>query len=348
MNLYYVSKRLLNCIAACGLLIGAGTPSVRGDLTGAGTFQGHVGLSIDAVGSNSTPVGPLMADIPVGAIVRQAYLYAAGTPFPWYPDSPTTLAAYNGAGISLDGVPITNFSKLVGAISDRADIGRWYTGRADVTTVVQNLVAANPLASSHSWAYAEGAALNSRIDGGLLAVVFEKPTLPDATVVLLDGGQRTGGETSLFAYGAPLGDPTDPGFFMDMSLGISFSCCGQVSEVDINGQRLTSSAGDLDDGLVQTDGALITAGGIGDSNTNPLNPFSTNPAGDDELYDLSPFLTQGDNFLTIRTRNETNDDNIFFMGLHTSGEINLVPEPSGMIIALLVLPALAMRGNRRR
>ena len=345
MKLSLVSKRMLPCIALVSLLLGEGVSVVHADLTSAGTFQGHYGLSIDAVGSNNTPVGQLLAEIPVGATVTQAYLYAAGTPFPWYPDSPTTLAAYNGAGIVLGGTPITNFSKLVGAISDRSDIGRWYTGRADVTTVVQNLVAANPLTFAHSWTYEEGFLLNGRIDGGLLAVVYEQASLPEATVALLDGGQRTGGEQSVFNYSEPLGDPNAADFFMNMSLGISFSCCGQVSEVNINGQRLTSAAGDADDGLTVADGALITAGGVGDSITNPVNPFSTDPSGDDELYNLKPFLAQGDNSLLIRTSNATNDDNIFFLALHSSEIVNLVPEPSSLILAMLALPVLMFRSR---
>lgn len=341
------NRKIFGRIAAALILSLTCGTSTRADLTPVGTFQGNVGLSIDGVGGNSTPVGDIMAEIPVGSAVLQAYLYVAGTPFPWYANSPTTIADYNGAGITLEGNAVTNFSAIVGAISDRPDIGRWYTGRADVTNIVQSLVAADPLTSSHSWTYSEGGVLNNRIDGGVLAIIFEHASLPEATVVLLDGGQRTGGETTDFSYGDPLGDPNEPGFFMHMSLGISFSCCGQVSSVNVNGQQLSSSAGDNDDGGA-FDGGLITVGGIGDSLANPTNPLSVDPLADDELYNLQPFVSEGDTLLRIRTSNVTNDDNIFLMALHTSAPVSFVPEPTSVALIGIGLPAAILLGVRRR
>ena len=182
-------------------------------LTLASLYTGNVGSSIDGVGGNGSPVGTIGAEIPVGATIRKAYLYAAGTPSPWdanaptsladYPtslaDYPTSLADYNSAGITLGGTAITNFSKLVGsnASLNRPEIGMFFTGRADVTSAVQTLIAANPAASSHSWSYAEGAGRNSSIDGGVLAIAYEHPSLPLGSVAFFDGGQETGGETSL-------------------------------------------------------------------------------------------------------------------------------------------------------
>jgi hypothetical protein len=136
---------------------------------------------------------------------------------------------------------------------------------------------------------------------------------------------------------------------MHMSIADSFSCCGQVSQIDVNGQRLTSSAGNHDDGLQEVDGSLITAGGIGDSFSNPVDPFSTNDSGDDELYDLHSFVSQGDQFLTIRTQNATNDDNIFFLGLHSSVAADITPEPSSGLIAIVLFPGLfALRRRASR
>ncbi|MEX2111901.1 MAG: PEP-CTERM sorting domain-containing protein [Pirellulales bacterium] len=310
-------------------------------------YTGNVGLSVDGVGSNSSPVGALQAEIPVGATIQQAYLYAAGTPSPWYASSPTTLAEYNGAGITLGGNAITNFSKLVGAISDRPEIGRWYTGRADVTTVVQGLVAADPLNPSPSWTYTEGPGLNSFIDGGVLVVVYEHASLPDGSVVLYDGGQSTGGETTNVNFAGPL-DTTVPGFFANMSLAISFSTTdAQTSTIDINGTRLTSAAGGFDDGI-SSDGGLLTAGGIGDSIANPADPMSVVSA-DDELYDLTPFLSDNDAFFAITTENTSDDDNIFFLGLHVAARI--VPEPSSFVLAgvgLFTLAGSAVARRRRR
>jgi hypothetical protein len=59
---------------------------------------------------------------------------------------------------------------------------------------------------------------------------------------------------------------------------------------------MTTSAGGEDDGE-SADGALITAGGLDDSNANPADPYATDngdPRQDDELYDLIPFVSNGD------------------------------------------------------
>ena len=64
-------------------------------------------------------------------------------------------------------------------------------------------------------------------------------------------------------------------------------------------------------------GALITAGGVGDTNANPPNPnqiANSNPRYDDELYNLSPFVNTGDTNINVATRNPSNDDNVFFAG----------------------------------
>ena len=64
------------------------------------------------------------------------------------------------------------------------------------------------------------------------------------------------------------------GALADMGLGISFSSQpGQNSNVEVNGTRVTSSAGGQDDGGNEN-GALITVGGLDDSNDNPSNPLA--------------------------------------------------------------------------
>ena len=315
-------------------------------LTPAGMWSGNVGLSVDGIGSNLSPVGSVQAEIPVTATILQAYLYSAGTPFPFYPDSPHTLADYNGAGITLAGSPITNFSALVGATSTRVDIGGWGTGRADVTSLVQSLRAAAPGVSSFSWLVSEGN-LNNRIDGEVLAIVYSDASRPLGSVALLNGGQNTGGETSFVNLGTPLTDPSAPGFAAELGLGISFSISGQSSTVKVNGATAASNAGNNDDGLQASDGSLITVGGLGDPASN-----NGSYADDHELYNLAPFLATGNTSFSIFTQNPTNDDNIFFASLYLTGDITSVtpsiPEPESYALLLAGLGVVAVVARRRR
>lgn len=326
--------------------------SAGANLNPVNIFNGHVGVSIDGTGSNSSPVGSVQASIPIGANILQAYLYSVGTPAPWYSNSPTTAAQYNSAGITLAGNAVTNFDTIIGATSDRPEIGRWYTGRADVTSLVRSLASGGP---SYNWSVNEGNALNNRIDGEVLVVVYEDPNLASGSVVLLDGGQRTGGETTTVGFASPLANISDPNFFANMSLGISFSTGDtQHSVIDINASRLSSAAGGYDDGGL-FDGGLITVGGIGDLIANPADAYSSSSYLDDELYNLVPFLNNGDTGFSISTSNGTNDDNIFFMALHQSigiGQVNdvvvdPVPEPATILLVGGGLAGLAIWRRKR-
>lgn len=349
MNLSKPRKTLL----ALALAAAAGTSWA--DLESAFAFTGPVGLSVDGVGSNLSPsVGQVQAMIPVGATILKAYLYSAGVPSPYYTDAPTTLADYNGAGITLAGNAITSFDTLVGAISDRADIGQWFTARADVTSLITSLTAGAAV-NSFSWAVSEGR-LNERIDGEVLAIAYSLPGLANATVAFLDGGQRTGGETTSIGFVNPLGDPTVAGYAAALGIASTFSCCDQRSTLRVNGSVLTTFAGGNDDGNEVADGALITVGGIGD---NPANNVA-NYDEDDELYDLKPFLAAGQTSLSIQTSNATNDDNIFFAHLYITEAIRninntpvtppasgVVPEPTAPALVLTALAALAFTRSRK-
>ncbi|MBN2269792.1 MAG: hypothetical protein JXN61_04210 [Sedimentisphaerales bacterium] len=332
-------KRVLLPLVICALSLAMAVSRANASLTPVGIWTGNVGLSIDAVGSNNSPVGNIQAEIPTGAMILAAYLYSAGTPYPCYSDSPVNTGDYNGAGITLAGNAVNNYDTIVGAVSGIPYIGQWYTGRADVTSLVTSLATGGP---SYSWSISE-TSLNNRIDGEVLAIVYELASLPEASVALLDGGQHTDGETTVVNFADPLTDPTDASFFANMSLAISFSTgpgnppLNQVSSVDVNGNRLTSSAGGYDDGGL-FDGGLITAGGIGDSLANPASPSSTSAA-DDELYDLRPFLSIGDTSFTLFTSNATDDDNIFLMGLYITAEIGsvnpVIPAPGAILLGSL-------------
>lgn len=308
-------------------------------------YTGRVDLSIDAIGSNFTPVGSVQAHVPVGSTILQAYLYSAGTPFPWYADSPTTLGDYNSSGITLAGTPITNFDHLVGATATpRPDIGRFFTARADVTALVTALVS-GAATDDFSWIVDEGR-LNTRIDGEVLVIAYSNPSLPEGSVAILDGGQDTGGDTTIVNLSNPLGDPSAPGFVAQMSIADSFSCCNvQRSTINVNGNLLTQFAGNFDDGLVLEDGSLITAGGIGDTPQSAPSSY----ADDHELYDLRPFLAAGDMSFSLFTINPSSDDNIFFLGLSLTGEIGTInPTPEPGTLALMALAAVALAAARRR
>ena len=149
------------------------------------------------------------------------------------------------------------------------------------------------------------------------------------TIFLFFGGQATTGDS----FAVTLGEPLEGGDTAELGLAISFGTqdnavpggsplCGasegMFSVIDVNGTRLTTCAGNADDGVdVIENGMLITVGGLGDNPANPTDPFQQPADGqlprieEDELYDLKPFLGPADTLLFIETLNPSNDDNIF-------------------------------------
>ena len=161
------------------------------------------------------------------------------------------------------------------------------------------------------------------INGTVLVVIFNDPNQgPDNSVILLFDDQATGGETFSVQLGAQIAADTAK---LDFGLGIGHSFQGpngtpMVNLVDVNGSRLTSSAGGEDDGIAEN-GGLITLGGIGDDNFNPPDPLapSSGLRTDDELYDLRPpFVSPGGQEIKVFSFNPTDDDNIFFSYFVTS------------------------------
>lgn len=277
------------------------------------TETGLISLSADALGTTSS--GNIQVNKPAGATVRGAYMAAAdvwgsnGNPGP-LPDG----------AIELNGTPVSwSLHVKLNAVAGGPNHA-W----ADVTSIVKPVVDAAP-AGIIDLPVVETIFL----DGSILAVIFDDPNQTVSnTVVLMFGAQDTTGDTFNVLFSDPI-DKSDPNLGMEFSLGISFGFqpSGQVSRVDINGQRLTSSAGGQDDGY-SGNGGLITVGGIGDSTANPPDPNAgaADPRDDDELYDILPFVNTGDTGMVIDTINPSNDDSIFFAGLSIRSAIAVVGE----------------------
>jgi hypothetical protein len=285
-----------------------------------GVFYSEVGrlrLSTDASGSN-TGFGTLHVNKPIGATVKDAFLFAASTGFTSYtpPNGEVTL---NGHSVSWD--PSNTIVNGIESVNVAAD----------VTSLVAPTIDAEP-AGAVDLPITE--ANPYEMDGEILAVVFEDPAAPTNTVELMYGAQNTSGDH--FAIG--LSEATKPSTSLVMGLGVSYGYqpAGQYSTVDVNGTRLTSSAGGQDDcdeaeseGIPYEfcgNGTLITVGGVGDDTSNPSNPFAIDteclgpasepaPRCDDELYNLKPFVGTGVTSVGIDTLNPSADDNIMFASL---------------------------------
>ena len=268
--------------------------------------SGKIYVSVDAAGSNSGPASIGVNKKTATSTVRSAFLLAASTGFSG-DTIPDGSLLFQGAGISWDTkVPSGIFSENY---------------LADVTSIVKPVVDA-AAAGIINLTVDEGA-ITLAVDGEVLAVVFDDSSQTAThSIVLLFGAQATAGDTFAVTLAQPI-DPTAAGAVADFGLGISFGYqvsgvdLRQYSIVEVNGQRLSTSAGGQDDcrdGITTGNGCLITAGGIGDSNANPPDPFATptNARSDDELYSLLPFMTNTATSISVFTQNPSNDDNIFF------------------------------------
>ncbi|WP_202320074.1 Ig-like domain-containing protein [Archaeoglobus neptunius] len=284
------------------------TEVTMGSIVPVVTESGKISLSIDGLGIYPASSGIIQVEKPNGATVRAAYLAAATTGFTRYKLSDGDVAI-DGVGVSWD-------------IETPSSISSWNYW-ANVTSIVKSKIDSAP-AGRIDFNISE--ANTYRIDGVILAVIFDDPNqVTDNTVILLFGAQDVNGDTFAVLFAEPI-DKSDPNLVLDMSLGISYgyqdsSDYTQYSNVDVNGVRLTSSAGGHDDGQAHN-GALLTVGGLDDSNANPADAYShgdaTSPRYDDELYSLIPLVADGDTTITVYTDNPSNDDNIFFAAFFLS------------------------------
>ncbi len=275
-------------------------PNITASLSQVVKEYGKISMSLDALGTTGS-TGAIQVNKPNGAIVRKAYLLAATTGFTSY--------QLQTGDVKLQGNSVIWEKSVASHINS-------YNYWADVTAIVKPVVNAAPAGEVN---LTIDETVSGSIDGEILAVIFDDPNqLVNNTILFTFGAQNISGDTILLELGSPI-DKADPNLILDYSLGISYGYQGygtQYSIIDVNGQRLSTSSGGEDDGE-GANGALITVGGIGDTNVNPADPNATpiNARSDDELYDLKPFVSTGDTSITINTRNPSNDDNIFFSAL---------------------------------
>jgi hypothetical protein len=301
------------------------------------TFSGKVALSTDGWGGSSAS-GVISASAPSGSKVVAAYLYTA--------TNNTTTSPQNFVTFDSNSVTYNSTSSNATACCTLKSY------RADVTSIVKSVIDGGA-GGVYNFNVAEGN-LNSNIDGHALVVVYENSTLPDASVGILDGFASVTGDTTSINFADAL-DPTDPGFFAEMRLGIGFSFGPttplQSSRVEVNGEVITTNAGGFDDGA-GANGALITVGGFDD-------PFSTLLPGyndDHERYDLKPYITAGDKSIKVDTFNSSKDDNIFLAAFYVSGKagFNEDPDPETPAVPLpaagwlLAGGLMGLAGLRRR
>jgi hypothetical protein len=296
------------------------------------TEYGKITLSVDGLGTNESS-GTISVEKPsAGAKVRRAFLAAASVPGKLTTDPAYVLPQ---DGIKLDGVGINNWLTDTNSNNGLGNAIKSKNYFKEITGVVKTKLNA---AAAGRVNFKIDEVSSKDIDGEILAVIFDDPSQTSSnTVVLMFGSQETRGDTFNLLFANPIKKQAN--FRVDFSLGISYSARNkgtQNSSIDVvsfdpNGNplpdavRLTTDAGGADDGLPvdnQNNGALLTVGGLDDSNDNPSDAYAVDRArsrADDELYSLVPFLNDGDSRLRLETNNISHDDNILFAAFSISG-----------------------------
>ncbi|MCA2941178.1 MAG: PEP-CTERM sorting domain-containing protein [Microcystis sp. M113S1] len=297
----------------------------------------NAALSIDGFGRISNN-GIIQANIPAGSTIQRAYLYAASV----WNMSPVYGVTFHGNVLS------RNSATILSPNNNPAETARW-----DVT----NIIASSFTGGLQDFSIVE----NGQNDGAVLVVAYSNSSTQGLTSVILDGELSTGGDTVQFDFDSPY---TGGDFLLSLASSYSSQPSGQFTQIDVttnstNNRRLSTSAGGQDDGE-WGDGALMTVGGIGDDPTNP-NPFASSsdpsaPRIDDEYYNLAlgnsasaaPFISPGDTFLTLKTQNPSDNDNVFGMFITSKFKSTAtpVPEPS-MTLGIFGIGAIGILLSRR-
>ncbi|MBD2138145.1 hypothetical protein H6F32_11215 [Anabaena sp. FACHB-1237] len=267
---------------------------------------GKIYLSVDGYGTLDQTGSVQILKKP-DATVRKAYLIGDGTTIS--SSAIGTSATLNGTTVNWDRIESTSF---------------FYSYLADVTDILKPTIdsAASGILNIN---LDEGSETYS-YEGLALAVLFDDPNqTTDNNVILYFGGLPTTGATSTINFSSPVDLSQVLGATLGLGIGFSYAAGGQTSQVSVNGQPLSLVAGNYDDGVL-ANGGLFTVGGFEDNPDNP-SPASTDPETDDELYNLLPFINNGDSSLTLTTINPSNDDHIFFAHL-TLGGIQTTNIPS--------------------
>lgn len=318
----------LNLVLGVAAVLCLETPKALADLQVRQIIQ-NAALSIDGFGSSSNS-GFVQANIPAGSTIQRAYLYASSV---W--DNPVHGVNFHGNALSLGS------ASVLGPNLNPATTVRW-----DVT----NIIASSFTGGLQNFSISE----NGDNDGAVLVVAYSNSSTQGFTSAILDGELSTTGDTTRFDFINPY---SGGNFLVSLASSFSRQPSGQATEIDVStnsttNRRLTSSAGGQDDGE-GVNGGLMTVGGIGDSAANP-DPFGDafdGPRIDDEYYNLAwgnlantaPFISMGDNFVSLTTVNPSNDDNVF--GMFITSEFGIVPAPGS--IAVLALAGLNARRRRR-
>jgi len=224
-------KLLINIAATC-LLAGANIGLASASLTTFQTWVGNVGYSSDGFGS-TTNQGTISASVPLGSTVIAAYLYTS-----YFNSPPAPTATLNGVNAAFGpNVPNNTCCGLGSA-------------RADVTGIVKPIIDGGA-GGIYNFALTEGL---SQQDGEALVVVYSNAALPVSTFGILDGFASVIGDAATINFSHPL-DPTQPGFFAEMFIGVNFSCCvgpnalKQYSTIMVNGVAVSAQAGNNDDSI---------------------------------------------------------------------------------------------------